>query len=202
MSKQSLAHENLEWTKHKLDEIDATLAAFEDSVSTLKSDARKEADRAITRIEAARKTFKAKIDAASADAAAVKGIADNTFAALQAEWAEVELAFQAFLTAAAGQADVAKKALAARAEAQHKSWQTSFSAIRATASEAVTKARGEVDAALHRVGAEIDKAQGKLGQASTVGAETWKAIRSGLEETRTVYDRTWKKISDALAKAR
>ena len=136
MSKQSLAHESLEWTKQKLDEIDAILASLEDSVETLKSEARREADRAIARIQTARRAFKVKVDDIRADAAAVKGTADDAYVALEAEWAEVELGFQAFLTAAAGQADVVKKALAARAEAQGKSWQSSLSAIRAAASNA------------------------------------------------------------------
>ncbi len=200
MSKQSLAHQNLEWAKQKLDEIDATLASLEDSVETIKSDARKEADRAIARIQAARNTVKAQVDAASAEAMAVKGIADDAYVALEAQWAEVDSAFQAFLTAAAGQADIVKKALAARAEAHRRAWQTSLEGIRAVASDAIDQARGEVDAAFRRLAAETEKAQAKLGQFSTAGDESWKAIKNGLEETRSVYERTWKKITDALTK--
>lgn len=200
MSKQSLAHENLEWTKQKVDEIDAILASLEDSAQTLKSDARKEADRAIARIRAGQNAFKAKVDAARAEAAAAKGIADDIYVALKAEWVEVELAFQDFLIAAAGQADVVKKALAARVEAQRKSWQASLHAIRAAASDAIDQARAEVDAAIHRLSAETEKAQAKLGKASAAGDESWKAIKNGLEDMRSVYERTWKKINDALTK--
>lgn len=200
MSKQSLAHESLEWTKQKLDEIDAILASLEDSVETLKSEARREADRAIARIQTARRAFKVKVDDIRADAAAVKGTADDAYVAREAEWAEVELGFQAFLTAAAGQADVVKEALAARAEAQGKSWQSSLSAIRAAASDAIDQARGDIDAAIGRLTAETEKAQTKLGRVSAAGDESWQAIKSGLEETRSAYERTWKKITDALAK--
>ena len=111
------------------------------------------------------------------------------------------LGFQAFLTAAAGQADVVKKALAARAEAQRKSWQSSLSAIRAAASNAIDQARADVDAAIGRLTAETEKAQTKLGRVSAAGDKSWQAINSGLEETRSAFERTWKKITDALAKA-
>ncbi len=195
MSKPSLAHENLQWTKQKLDEIDAMLAALEAAVATLTSDARKQADHAIARLQAERKTFKAKVDAARSDAEAVKGITDDAFKKLQPQWVEVELAFQAFLTAAAGQAEVVQKTLAARAEAQRKSWEASVDSVRAAAAEAADQARREVDAAIHRLATET-----KLDRVSTAGHESWKAIKSALEDTVAIYDRTSKKITDAVAK--
>lgn len=200
MSKQNIAHGSLEWTKQKLDEIDAILASLEGSVATLKSEARKEADRAIARIKVARDAFKAQVDAAQAEAATAKGIADKAFATLEAEWVEVELAFQAFLTAAAGQADVVKKAIAARAEAQRKAWQGSLDAVRKAGTDAVNQARLELDAAVRRLTAEAERTQAKVGKVSTAGDESWKAMKDGLEEIRSVYDDTWKKINDALAK--
>lgn len=86
MSKQTLAHEYLEWSKQKLGEIEATLASLDSSVEALKSDARKEADRAIARIRTARDAFKAKVDALRSDAAATKAITDDAYAVIEAEW--------------------------------------------------------------------------------------------------------------------
>lgn len=60
----------------------------------------------------------------------------------------------------------------------------------------------EWDAAIRRLAVETEKAQAKLGKASAVGDESWKAIKSGLEEAISVYDRTWKKIAEAIAKGR
>jgi DNA repair exonuclease SbcCD ATPase subunit len=200
MSKQSLAHEYVEWTKQKLDEIDATLAALDGSVEALKADARTQADRAIARIRAARDAFQSQADTLRSDTAAAKAIADDAYIAVEAEWAEVELAFRDFLTAAAGQASVVRKALAARAAAQRQSWQSSLQAIRASASAAIDHARGEGDAAIRRLIAEAEKAEAKLGKLPGAGDESWKAIKGGLKETVAAYDRTWKKISEAVAK--
>lgn len=200
MSKQTLVDEYLEWSKQKLGEIEVTLASLDGSVEALKHDARTEADRAIARIRTARDVFKAKVDAVRSDLAATKAIADDAYAAIDAEWTEVESAFQDFLAAAAGQTTVVKKALTDRAKAQRLSWQSSLQAIQATASAAIDHALGEADAAIRRLAAETEKAEAKLGKVSAVGDESWKAIKGGLDEVISVYDRTWKKVSEAISK--
>jgi hypothetical protein len=200
MSKHSLAHEYLQWTKQQLDEIDTTLAALEGTVEQLKVDARAKADRALARIRSARDAFKARVQALRSDASSAKSIADDAYLAVEPEWTEVELAFQDFLAAASGQAGVVKQALADRAEAQRQSWQSSLRAIRADASAAIDQARTEGDAAIRRLATEADKAKAKLGKVPAAGDESWKAIKQGLDEVISVYDRTWKKVSEAVAK--
>ena len=60
----------------------------------------------------------------------------------------------------------------------------------------------EWDAAIRRLAVETEKAKAKFGKASGVGDESWKAVKSGLEEAISIYDRTWKKISEAIATGR
>ncbi|MGX1101388.1 CerR family C-terminal domain-containing protein [Amorphus sp. MBR-141] len=200
MTKQSRAHEQVEWTKQKLDEIDATLASLEKSVDDVRGDARKDADRALGRLKAAREAYAKKVDTLRADVDAARDVADAVYDSLEAEWDEIELAFQSFLTAAADQADVAKAAVSARAEAQRLSWQHSVDAIRASASQAVDRAHGEFDAALERLDAARFKVEAKLGQASAAGDESWQAVKDGIDQTRQAHERTWKKISEAISK--
>ncbi len=202
MAKHNVAHEYLDWTKQKLDEIDATLVTLDSSVETLKSDARKKADAAIAQIRNARDSFKAKVDILRSDMAASKEVADDAYAPLKAEWAEVEVAIQHFLTVAGDQASVVTAVLAARTEAQRKSWQSSLHAIRASASEAIEQGRAEADVALHRLVVETEKAKVKLGQVSSVSDDAWKAINDGLQEAKSVYERTWKKVSEAVTRIR
>ncbi|AZG78423.1 MULTISPECIES: hypothetical protein [Methylocystis] len=197
MTKQHLAHEYLTWAKQKLDEIDATLAAVDGSIEAWKSDARTDA---IARIRTARDAFKAKVDAVQSEVAAAKAIADDAYVAIEADLTEFELAFRDFLTAAEGQANVVKKALAARAEAQRRSWQSSLQSIRDAASASIDHALGEADAAFRHVAAETEKVEAKIGKVSTAGDESWKAIKGGLDEAISVYERAWKKISEAVAK--
>lgn len=90
----------------------------------------------------------------------------------------------------------------ARAEAQRESRQSSLQSVQATASDVIEQARGEIDAAIRRLTVETEKAEAELEKTSAVGGESWKAIKSGLEEVISVYDRTWKKISETIANGR
>jgi hypothetical protein len=202
MPKQDLAHEYLEWAKHKVDEVDAALAALSTSVEALKKEARTEIDHAAGRLQSARDAFKAKVETLRSDVAASKAIADDAYVAIEKDWTHVELAFQDFLKAATGEADVVKKALAARAEAQRKSLQTSLHSIKSAALAQLDHARSEADAVYRRLAAETEKAEAKLGKATIAGDESWKAIKSGVDEIVAVYSRTWKKISEAISEAR
>jgi hypothetical protein len=201
MTMQQIAHEYLAWAKQKLDEVDSTLATLDNSVGALEKDARTQADLAISRIRSARDAFKAKVDAAvRSDFAAADAITKEAQVGIEAEWTEVELAFQDFLAAASSHASIVKKALSARADAQRQAWQSSLQTTRATATAVIDQARGEADTVIRRLAAEGEKAEAKLGQVSVAGDESWKAIKGGLEEVISIYDRTWKKISEAIAK--
>jgi hypothetical protein len=201
VTKQHLAHEHLAWAKQKLDEIDSTLATLDRSVGDLEKDARTQVDRAITRIRTARDAFKAKIDAtAGSDFAAAETITKEAQVDIEAGWTEVELAVQDLIAAAASHASVVKKALTARAEAQRHAWQSSLQAARTTAMVVIDQTRGDADTVIRRLAAEAETAEAKLGQVSAAGDESWKAIEGGLEEAISIYDRTWKKISEAICK--
>lgn len=200
MPEQRRLQEYLEWAKQKLNEVETTLVALDGSVEALKKDARTEADRAIARIKTARDAFKVKVDAIRLDASAAKAAGGKAYDAAEAEWTEIESAFQDYLKAAAGQAGVVKKALADRAEAQRQSWQTSLQAIRASAAATLDQARIEIDAAIRRLTVEAEKAEARIGKVSAAGDESWKTIKGGLDEAISVYVRTWKKISEAVSK--
>lgn len=202
MSDKHLAHEYIEWSKQKLDEIDATLLGLDKQIETLTGDARTTADRAVADVLAARDAFKAKVEALRADVPTAEDAAADVYAALDQQWGEVELAVHGLLSAVAGRADVLKAALKARADAQRKAMRSSFQAIRANATEAIDRARGEVEAALHRITAEAEKVEAKLGQVSAAGGDTWKAIKGGLADAKSVHEKTWKAISDAISRNR
>jgi prefoldin subunit 5 len=96
-----------------------------------------------------------------------------------------------------------------RIRATRDAFKASVDALRADAAdvrEAVgntyASVEAEWDAAIRRLAVETEKAKAIFGKASAVGDESWKAVKSGLEEAISVYDRTWKKISEAIAKGR
>ncbi len=93
-------------------------------------------------------------------------------------------------------------ALTARAEAQRQAWQSSLQSIRASTVGAIDYARGETEAAFQRLAAETDKAGSKLGGVSAAGEESWKAIKVGVEDTISAFERTWKKVYESVSNIR
>ncbi|MBU1213520.1 MAG: hypothetical protein KJ587_19985 [Alphaproteobacteria bacterium] len=199
-TKESRAHEQVEWTKHKLDEIDATLAAIEKTADDVRGEARKDAEQALEKLKAARAAAGKGLDAMGADINAAREITEKAYESLAAELTDAELALQQYLAAARDQADVVRKTVTARAKAQRESWQKSADAIRTTASKVVEQAYEEFDTAITRLSDARDEAEEKLGKATAAGDETWKAFKDGIEEARATRQRTWKKISKALSK--
>lgn len=200
MPKESRAHEQVEWTKQKLDEIDATLAALEESVEEISAGTRKQAEQAIAQLKAARKSASERYDVLQADVAAARKVADGTYEKFKSDWADAELAFQKFIAATSDQLDVAKKTMAARAEAQRRAWDKSVAAIRTSASKAIEDGQREFSTAIERLSEARSKAEAKAGQAASAGDETWQAIRDGIDEARAVHERTWRRISEAFGK--
>jgi hypothetical protein len=203
MSTQNLAQAYLEWTKQKLDESAATLAKIDEAVAKLTETANDQTQAALAQLKTAREAFKVKADELRADLGASKQVTDSAFAAVTAQWTEVELAFQKFLGTAGDQAGLVKDALTARAEAQRQSFQSSLETIHTNAASAIEQGRKDVESALRRWTEETEKTLGpKLTQLSAAGDETWNALKAGLDETAAVYEKTWARISQAFSKTK
>jgi phage-related protein len=133
-------------------------------------------------------------------AGAVKRSTQEVQNAIEAEWIDVESAFQSFLSAAGDQADTVRGVVSARAQAQRQSWEASLTVLRKQATEIVDKARGEFDATFKRLSDETEKFQSRIGEVKDAGDQSWNAVKSGLAEARAVHDRTIQKIKEALSK--
>ncbi|GEO86018.1 hypothetical protein ACQKP1_24255 [Allorhizobium sp. NPDC080224] len=200
MSDQSHTHQAVAWAKQRLDDVDAIISEIEKTSDSLKDTARKEADAALARLKASRGTIQKIYDDLRTEAQAVKGSVEDIQDALEAEWIEVESAFQTYLSAVRDQAETVREVVVARAKAQRRSWEASLTALRQQAVDAVDTARGEFDAAIKRLSDEAEKFQARIGEAKDAGDESWKAVKGGLADARAVHDRTIQKIKDAFSK--
>ncbi|MGA0565164.1 hypothetical protein ACO2RV_22185 [Ancylobacter sp. VNQ12] len=200
MSNKSSTHETVAWAKQRLDDVDAIISEAEKTAAKLKDDARAQADAALARLHASRSKVQGYYDQFRSEADAVKSGVDDVQGALEAEWVEVESAFQSFLSAAKDQAETVRDVVVARAQAQRKSWETSFNELRAQAEAAVEKARGDFDAAIKRLSDEAERFQARIGEAKDAGDESWTAVKAGVADAKAVHDRTIEKIKDAFSK--
>jgi F0F1-type ATP synthase membrane subunit b/b' len=63
MSEKSSAHAYLNWTKQRLDEMDATLASLESKAREVRADANTKADQMVADLKKRRDEFQAKVKA-------------------------------------------------------------------------------------------------------------------------------------------
>lgn len=190
-------HDAVAWAKQRLDDLDTIISELDKSAETLKESARKETDRALARLQESRARLQKYTDdlIVATDAAT-----QDLQTALEAEWIEVESAYQSFLSAVRDEADTVRDVVVARAEAQRRSWEASLNDLRDQASEAVEKAGREFEVTIKRLSDEAEKFQNRIGAVKDAGDESWKAVKSGLADARAVHDRTTQKIKEAFSK--
>ncbi|MBP2297245.1 hypothetical protein [Azospirillum rugosum] len=200
MSNQSKAHETVAWAKQRLDEIDAVVSQVEKTADKLTDDTRAQAEAALVRLQASRAKVQTYYDQLRSEADSVKSGFEHAREALEAEWVEVETAFQDFLAAAKDQGESVHEAVVARVAAQRKSWEASFADLRKQAESVVDKARADFDVAIKQLSDEAEKFQARIGDAKDAGDESWTAVKNGLADAKTVHDRTIERIKDAFSK--
>jgi septal ring factor EnvC (AmiA/AmiB activator) len=191
---QTTATDKVLWMRQRRDEIDVLAASLGALAGDLHGEARVHAHRAIAHLHAIRSVFAQRLDRLGAKILFTRDAIEKTAAELDREWHGVEIAFEAFISAAAERPDVLHSARAARARARTQSWETALAQVRTASSIAVEQARRDLDAIMGSIAAD----QVKLRTFSIASDQAWKTMKLRLEETRTVYERTWTRILEAL----
>jgi hypothetical protein len=182
------------WIRQRRDEIDALAASLGALAGDLHGEARVEAHRAIAHLHAIRSVFAQRLGRIGAKMPLPQDALEHATDELNHEWSGVDIAFEAFLAAAAERPGVLHSARAARTKARTQSWEAALDQVRTASSIAVEQARSDLDAIMGSIAAE----QVKLRRFSTAGDQAWKTMKLRLDETRAVYERTWTSILEAL----
>jgi hypothetical protein len=192
-------HVYLNWAKERLDEMDATLALFENKVGELQGDARIKAERALADMRAKRDAFRETIkkekEMSEADWNSAK-------ASLETDWSAFEASVQKYIDAAGVQVEQQKAAFQVRADAQRKAWQEAIGKLENSAAGLAADRRAEVESAVKRMKAEAVAAEAKLDKLNRAGSESWSAFKKALGETRTAFDHANQQVYDAFKRAR
>lgn len=195
MSSQSSIHPYLNWAKERLDEIDATLASFENSTAKLQADARTKAEEDIADMRTTRDHFRNAIreNGEVGEAAIV-----NSKKALEAQWAAFELAVPSYLDATGQQVKEAEAAFRACADVQRKAWQEAIDNLHKSAKSFADTRRDEIETAVKHMKVEADAAKNRLDKLNKAGTESWAAMKSVLAETRTALDKAQQSVHESL----
>ena len=194
MPEHSSMHLYLNWTKERLDEMDATLASFEAKASQLRADAKAKAEECVSDLRKRRNEFQAK---AKAQAEASEATWQAAKTQLESQWNGFEAQIKTYFETAGKQIEQQQTTFQDIAVAQVKAWREAADKFNDAATKVAADKRANIDAAVKQMKAEAAEAEARLQKLKQAGSESWTALSGALAETRAAFDRA----DDAAGKA-
>jgi hypothetical protein len=198
MAEQSSIHVYLNWTKERIDEMDATLASLEGKASQVKADAKAKAEQLIADLKKRRDDFHAKV---KAQAQADEAVCQRAKTQLESDWRDFQVQVKTYFETVGKQIEQQQATFRDIATAQVKAWREAADKFHEGAAKVAAARRAEVDAAVNRMKAEAVEAEAGLQKLKQAGNESWTALSAALEESRKAFDRANQQVWDALKRA-
>jgi hypothetical protein len=198
MSEHSSMHVYLNWTKERLDEMDATLASIEAKVGEQKADAKAKADQLIADLKKRRDEFQAK---AKAEAAAGEAAWQTAKTQMESQWHGFEAQVKTYFDTAGKHIDQQQAAFRDIAAVQAKAWREAADKFHEAATKVAAEKRADVDAAVIQMKAEAAEAEARLKKLKQAGSESWTALSAALAQSRKAFDEANQKAWDAFKRA-
>ena len=176
MTEQSSMHLYLNWTKERIDEMDAALASLEVKASQAKADSKDKADEIIADLKKRRDEFQAllKTQAESGEAAWARAKTE-----LDKQWNGFEAQVQTYFESAGKQIEQQQATFKDIAAAQAKAWSEAADKFKLAAGKVAAARRADLETALQQMKSDASEAEARLqklnqaGSESMVGPEHW-----------------------------
>jgi hypothetical protein len=198
MSEHSSMHFYLNWTKERLDEMDATLASLEAKASQQKVDAKTKADQLIVDLKKRRDEFQA---GAKAQARANEAAWQAAKTQLESQWNSFEAQVKTYFDTVGKQIEQQQSTFRDIASAQVKAWREAADKLHEEATKVGTEKRANFDAAVKQMKVEATEAEARLQKLKKAGGESWAALGAALAESRKAFDQANQKACDAFKRA-
>ncbi len=198
MAKQSSMHAYLNWTKQRIDEMDATLASLEKKVGQVKANSKKKAEQTIADLKKRRDEFQAN---AKAQSQAGEAALQASKRQLEAQWRDFEAQVKTYFDTVGKQIEQQQATFGEVAAAQAKAWREAADMLHGEATKVAAARRTDVDAAVKQMNADAAEAEARLQKLRQAGSESWAAMSSALAESRKAFDQANQKAWDALMRA-
>jgi hypothetical protein len=198
MPEQSSMHAYLNWTKQRIDEMDATLASLEAKAGQVTANSKVKADQLVADLKKRRDEFQATV---KSQLDATETMVRANKAQLESQWPAFEAQVKTYFETVGKQVEQQQAAFQEIAAAQIKAWQQAAEEFRDSAAKAAAGKRNDIDAALEQMkvgAAEADAQFQKLRQA---GGESWTALSAALADSRKAFDRATQQAWDAFKRA-
>lgn len=196
--KKSSAHVYLNWTKERLDEMDAAVASLEAKAAQVQADSKTKAEQLLADLKKRRAEFQAM---AKKQAEAGEAAWQRSKTELESQWRGFEVQVKTYFETVVKQVQQQQATFRDLAAVQAKAWLDAADKFQAEAAKLAAARRTDVDNAIKQLkaqGAECDTRLKKLKQA---GGESWVALSAALTESRKAFDRANQQAWDALKRA-
>ncbi len=198
MPEHSSMYLYLNWTKQRLDEMDAALASLEAKASRQKTDAKAKADQLITDLKKRRDEFQA---SAMAQAEANEAAWQAASAKLESQWNSFQEQVKAYFETVGKQIEEQQSTFRDIAGAQMKAWRGAADRFHEAANKVAAEKRADVDAAVELMKAQATEADARLQKLKKAGGESWAALSAALTDSRKAFDQANQKAWDAFKRA-
>lgn len=198
MPEHSSMHFYLNWTKERIDEMDATLASLEAKASQRKTDVKAKAEQLIADLKKRRDEFQAE---AKAQAETGEAAFQATRTQLESQWKSFEAQVKTYFETVGKQIEQQQSTFRDVGAAQVKAWREAADKLHDAAAKLAAEKRADVDGAVKQMQAEAAEAEARLQKLKGAGSESWTALSAALAESRNAFDRANQKAWDALKRA-
>jgi hypothetical protein len=198
MPEQSSVHAYLNWTKQRIDEMDATLASLEEKANQIKADSKVKADQLIADIKKRRDEFQATV---KTQLEAAEATMRTNKAQLEAQWPGFEAQVKTYFETVGKQFEQQQAAFRDIAAAQITAWQKAADEFQDSAMKIAAAKRPDIDAALKQMKAGATEAEAQFQKLKQAGSESWTALSAALAESRKAFDRANQQAWDALKRS-
>jgi len=196
--KQSSMHVYLNWTKERIDEMDAVLASLESKAVQAQAESKTKADQLIADLKKRRAEFEAMV---KKEGQAGEAAWQRTKTQLESQWRGFEGQVKTYFETVGKQVDQQQTAFRDIAAAQAKAWRQAADNFHSEAAKLAAAKRAEVDAALKEMKAHAAEAEGRVQKLKQAGSESWTALSAALADSRKAFDRANQQAWDALKRA-
>jgi len=198
MPEHSSMHIYLNWTKQRLDEMDATLASLEVKASQRKADAKAKADQLIADLKKRRDEFQAKCKAQGEASEAAWQAAKPQ---LESQWNGFQAQVKTYFETVGKQVEQQQTMFRDIAAAQVKAWREAADKFHDAATKMAAEKRASVDAAAKQMKAQAAEAEAGLQKLKQAGSESWTALSAALAQSRKAFDQANQKAWDSFKHA-
>lgn len=191
-------HVYLNWTKERIDEMDATLASLEAKAGQVKADSKAKADQLVSDLKKRRDEFQAN---AKAQVESGEAALHTAKAKLDSQWNGFETQVKAYFDTVGKHVEQQQATFRDVAAAQAKAWREAADKLQAEAAKVTAAKRADIDEAVKQIKADATDAEARLQKLRQAGGESWSVLSGALAESRKTFDQASQKAWETFKRA-